>query len=82
MKQNGELTYKKCNIGWTVYGEGLDSRFSCYAYVTVHAQYTRVQLISEDKEYPTIEEAKEYIIRKAKIWIDLQIERGQLRPIE
>ncbi|CZI17263.1 TPA: hypothetical protein JBC15_15510 [Legionella pneumophila subsp. pneumophila] len=81
MRKNGAVNYKKCRISWMAYGE--NNRYSAEAWVTVHAEDTIDQQITDGHiEHQTINEAKEHIIQKAKGWLDSQIASGHLKPIK
>ncbi|HHX7303682.1 TPA: hypothetical protein ACVHUD_002688 [Legionella anisa] len=79
MRKDGNEFYKNCDIGWSVYGE--NGSYGSNAWITIHAKESIDQQILGDV-HKTIEEAEEYIINKAKKWIDDQLKSGALRPIK
>lgn len=79
MRKDGNETYKKCDISWSVYGE--KDSYGSNAWITIHAQDTIQHQIPGDVQ-KTIEAAERYILNKAKKWIDDQIKSGVIRPIE
>lgn len=79
MRKNGNETYKKCDISWSVYGE--NGSYGSNAWITIHTHDIIMPQIPGDVQ-KTIEEAEMYILHKAKKWIDDQIKSGAIRPIE
>lgn len=79
MRKDGKVEYKKCDIGYSVYGE--NGQFSASGWLTVHTDEVIEHRVIGDRRFNSIAEAEKHIVEKAKSYLDQLIDAGVYRPI-
>lgn len=73
-----ELQYRGCDISYQINGD--KDLFSSQGWITVHVK-DEVMIEIPPQTHATYKEAKEDVIKRAKIWIDERIDNGDLRRL-